>query len=139
MAQKLNSSFLCGFLGEVGKDTIEDWAPVELGMILDHQISLNIFDGETASSAAGLCAERDRCVCRSYQEFFVCSSDACIQTTRFVKDHAKSLIEGEPDFPRDVSKVLYLLAILRSKRSKISGITTISDEEIKRQVRQTWR
>jgi hypothetical protein len=121
-------------------ETAQNWTPDELGMILDHQMSTNISDEEAVCSIDRSIERTNRamahCACTSYREFFICNSEYCVEITARVKAYAKYLINVETSYPRDVAKFVYLMAILRAKRTRMGEITNTSDKDIKRQVRK---
>jgi hypothetical protein len=105
------------------------WTPNDLRMMLDHQLATDI-----AADTGTLAANAPNCACTRYCEFFPCNLGGCSELASRVKEHFKQLIHSDSDFPKDIAKFFYLMAILRAKRAGIHGVSTMTKENMKRQV-----
>lgn len=115
------------------RGSVGPWMPHELGMIFDHQLDSRIPVDDTDARVA---VDRGDCACSSLRQFSTCNARQCGSLTRRFKEAAKDLVESDPDYPRDVARILYLLAVLRAKRTGMVGVTSMTDDGARREIRR---
>lgn len=59
-----------------------------------------------------------------------------IQVMRLIKEFGKASMMGNGDLPRDVARVLYVLAILRGRQAGVRNISMLDEASLEHEVRR---
>ncbi len=117
------------------------WSASDLRAMLDHQLATAL-SAELDQLAA--CAQSTRehalailadCRGASFGDLLRATAPSG-RALKMVKDYAKGALATAGDLPRDVARVLYVLAILRGRQSGIEDITALDEASLTREVRR---
>jgi len=117
------------------------WSSSDLRAILEHQLATPLaseldrlaefaqYSREQASSII------DGCGCYSFGDLLRDDSPS-VSALSMLKDYAKGSLVNEGDLPRDVARVLYVIAILRGRQAGSGDITSLDETSIERETRR---
>ena len=121
---------------------LSTWSPGEMCALLEHQLSSALasecgyfaeLTGQTPEQCSGILAG---CGCRTFGDVLL-NGVPSAQAVRLVKDFAKASMGTSPgDLPKEVARVLYVMAILRPENTGIESITTLNPATIQREARR---
>jgi hypothetical protein len=60
----------------------------------------------------------------------------CLEAIELVKDYAKAALRRDGDLPRDVARVLYVMAILRGRQAGYPAISSLDNVNVKGETRR---
>lgn len=117
------------------------WSSSELRAILDHQLATPLLSERTRLAETACCSVEhvsaliEGSACRTFGDLFAC---ACpdIAAIFLVKDFAKASLTGEGDLPREVARVLYIMAILRGQLCSANPMTSLDSASVEREARR---
>jgi len=117
------------------------WSSRDLCAILEHQLStLLVAEMDQLAATSRLSHERVSAIlqkagCRTYLDVFEHGSPSA-DVLRLVKNLAKASLAHEEGLPRDVARVLYVLALLRGRQHGVAGLTSLDDASLDREARR---
>jgi hypothetical protein len=117
------------------------WSSTELRAILDHQLAASLIAERarlaeiTHSSLDQISALIETSSCQTFGDLLLCTSPH-IPTLALLKDFAKASLIDEGDLPREVARVLYIMAILRGRLSGTHLMTSLDSASIERETRR---
>ncbi len=128
-------------LMDASADAELDWSADEMSAILLHQLDTALLDETDAMADQLDRAPEDveerlrRSGCTSFADVLLrdCRAADAIQA---VKEYAKAAARDGQDIPRDVARVLYVLAILRGRAAGIAAITSLDASSVEREARR---
>lgn len=139
-------NILRNLMDNSGSDDII-WSSDELRSILNHQLTAELAGecSRIAEAARTSVAKAKRaiesCGCATFGELLSGRADA-IEVLLMVKEYAKASLTGNNDIPRNVARVLYMMAIVCGLKQGANGITSMNKASIDRELRRcltfTW-
>ncbi|MEZ4601225.1 MAG: hypothetical protein R2940_15655 [Syntrophotaleaceae bacterium] len=121
---------------DVEHDANIPWAAGDFKAILEHQLHTPLISeserfGEISRQPAERVAGRLSVLsCRTFQDILQHPSPS-VEVLQWIKDFAKAAVKNDSDLPKEVGRVLYILAILRAQATHRACITTMPPLEIK--------
>ncbi len=119
---------------------VASWSASDLRSILEHQLASTLLSEAdklaelSQSSRKAVLAVLDSCGCKTF--FDVLTKVPSGAALRILKDYAKGSMAEDGGLPRDVARVIYVAAILRSRQAGIAEMTSLSDASIEREARR---
>ena len=117
------------------------WSSSDLRAILEHQLATSLVsEVDQLSEASRLSSDQvlpilEASGCQTYRDVIQPPSQSP-DAIRLVKALAKASLAHGGDLPRDVARVLYVLAILRGRRTGVPDLTSLDDASLDREM---WR
>jgi hypothetical protein len=122
------------------------WSSNELRAMLEHQMATPLAAEIERLAGSSDCSQQDAAEliassnCHTFRD--VLQKEPPATLLRMVKDFAKAAMLDPDGIPRDVGRVIYILAILRGQRHGAKSLTTLDKGSIEREVRRclsfTW-
>lgn len=117
------------------------WSSQDLCAILEHQLATPLVSElDHLAEASRLSSDLvlpvlEACGCQTFRDVIQnpCQSADAI---RLIKNLAKASLTHDGDLPRDVARVLYVLAILRGRQAGVSDVTSLDNASLEREARR---
>lgn len=111
------------------------WSSSDLHAILQHQLDVPLCqEAFRLSEASHLSEDRLRAIAEttfgSVLDHAKPEPDAII----LIKNYAKAAMRGHSELPRDVARVLYMMAIVRGRLAGHHGVSSLDESNLKREV-----
>jgi hypothetical protein len=125
---------------DVSRPDVGEWTPEDQRSILEHQLAAPLFaDADRYAQIAGCSAvDVERIIsasgCHSFGDV-LSAEPPSVSALRLLKEYAKAVLGGAGDLPRDVGRVLYVLAILHGRRAGARDISSLNAATIERETR----
>jgi hypothetical protein len=124
------------------------WSSSELRAMLEHQFATSLvsererFAELSHRSKKEITSIIDSCGCHTFGDVLQ-DKPASAEVIRLLKDYAKASLAEEGSLPKDVARVMYVMAILRGRNSGDHHVTSLDDVSVKREWRRCltfgWR
>lgn len=121
-------------------DTVP-WSSNELREMLEHQLATPLVSEQDRFAASAHCS-KDHVIeliaesaCQTFGDLLQHNAPP-VAALKMVKDFAKEAMADGDDLPRDVARVLYILAILRGQKLSGDRLTGLDDSIIVRETRR---
>lgn len=117
------------------------WSSSDLGAMLEHQLATSLVAELDRLAERAEYSREDAlsiiagCRCSSFGDLLRADAPSS-RALKMVKDYAKGALGTEGDLPRDVARVLYVMAILRGRHVGIEAITSLDEASIVRETRR---
>ena len=117
------------------------WSSSDLRAILEHQLATPLVsEFDQLAEASRLSGDRVLSIleasgCRTFRDAIRNASQSA-DAIRLVKDLAKASLAQDGDLPRDVARVLYVLAIVHGRQAGVSNLTSLDDASLERETRR---
>jgi hypothetical protein len=117
------------------------WSSSDLRAILEHQLATHLVSElDQFAEASQLSSDRvlgilEASGCRTFRDVLKNASES-VDAVRLVKDLAKASLAHCGGLPRDVARVLYVLAILRGRQAGVSNLTSLDNVSLERETRR---
>ena len=117
------------------------WSSSDLRAILEHQLATPLVSELDQLAEAGRIPSDqvlrilEASGCRTFLDV-IRNVSLCADAIRLVKDLAKTSLAHSGDLPRDVARVLYVLAILRAQQAGVSDLTSLDSASLERETRR---
>jgi hypothetical protein len=109
--------------------------------MLDHQLATPLLVERARLAEIACCSVEhistliEGSPCRTFGDLFTCASPH-IAIIAIVKDFAKASLTGEGDLPREVARVLYIMAILCGRLCGPDSMTSLDSASVEREARR---
>ncbi|MCC5829126.1 MAG: hypothetical protein JJU36_06725 [Phycisphaeraceae bacterium] len=121
-------------------DTVP-WSSSDLRAILEHQLDVSLAQESdrlaesNRQSAEQMASILSRC---SKSTFGSILNDAmpAEDAVELIKNYAKASLAGDGDLPRDVARVLYVMAILRGRFAGYEGVSSLDESSLDREAQR---
>lgn len=120
---------------------IVPWSSSDLRAMLAHQLAtplaceLDRFCETSRCSREQVSSIIESTGCRTFGEL-VQNAISPGDAARLVKNYAKASLTRDEHLPRDVARVLYILAILCGQQSGAGNVTSLDDASVEREARR---
>lgn len=117
------------------------WSSSELRAMLEHQLATPLASEHERFAEIAYCsleqvsAVIEGCRGDTFGDLLRYESSS-IKAVRLVKDFAKESLANEGDLPKEVARVLYIMAILRGRDVGGGHMTSLDDESVEREARR---
>jgi hypothetical protein len=117
------------------------WSSSDLRAILEHQLATRlVLEVDQLAEAGRVSAHQvlsilEPCGCWTYLDA-IQNASQCPDAIKLIKNLAKASLAHGGDLPRDVARVLYVLAILNGQRAGVSDITSLDRANLDRETRR---
>ena len=121
-------------------DTVP-WSSSDLRAMLEHQLATPLTSELDRLAELSQCSREQAisiitsCGCHSFGDLLR-EDSPFVSALKMLKDYAKASLVNEEDLPRDVARVLYVIAILRGREAGIADVSSLDDMSIERAVRR---
>ena len=117
------------------------WSSSDLRAILEHQLATPVVHELDRFAEIRGCSREEvsqiirSLQCQTFGDLFRDASPS-IDAITLAKDFAKASLAEDGGLPRDVARVLYVLAILRARQAGYEDISSLDVESLKRETRR---
>ena len=117
------------------------WSSRDLRAILEHQLATPLLSElDELAETGGISKDQvlpilEACGCQTFLDV-IRNASQCADAIRLIKNLAKASLAHGSDLPRDVARVLYVLAILHGQQAEVSDLTSLDSASLERETRR---